>query len=179
MTARGPVLTALSIIPNRGWPASRPRLTPRASSRSFPFNAYPSQQALEIRLRQTKPDVVLLDLATDLDLACKLIRCISSLNLQTHVVGLHVRNDSDAVLRSLRMGASEFLFAPFEVRVQNEAVARLHRLSSPARRRRSNRAASWPSPAPSRDRVRRRWRRRRPSLCVPRRPSACCSPISI
>src|SRR5208282_4083325 len=96
------------------------------------FNSYPSQQTLEIRVRQTKPDVILLDLASDLDQACELIRCVSSFNLQTHVVGLHVRNDSDAILRSLRMGASEFLHAPFDARTQNEAVARIRRLLDPS-----------------------------------------------
>jgi len=134
MTARGPVLTALSIIPDR-------ELASQFSSAInatgvfqilSQLNSYPSHQTLEIRLRQTKPDVILLDLATDLDVACELIRCVSSFNLQTHVVGLHVRNDSDAVLRSLRMGASEFLYAPFDVRVQNEAVARLRRLLEPS-----------------------------------------------
>ena len=76
--------------------------------------------------------MILLDLATDLDVACELIRCVSSLNFQTHVVGLHVRNDSDAVLRSLRMGASEFLYAPFDGDVQNEAATRLRRLLEPS-----------------------------------------------
>jgi pilus assembly protein CpaE len=95
------------------------------------FKSYPSQQTLEIRLRQTKPDVILLDLVSDLDIACELIRGVNALNLPTHVVGLHVRNDSDAILRSLRMGASEFLYAPFDPRTQHEAVVRLRRLLQP------------------------------------------------
>ncbi len=134
MTARARILTAVSIISN-------PELANQFSSAIAAtgvfqilsqFHSYPSQQALEIRLRQTKPDVILLDVATDLDTACELIRSVSSLNLQTHVVGLHVRNDSEAVLRSLRMGASEFLYAPFDVRVQNEAALRLRRLLEPS-----------------------------------------------
>jgi pilus assembly protein CpaE len=76
--------------------------------------------------------VILLDLATNLEQACGLIRSIVSLNLQTHVVGLHFRNDSDAILRSLRMGASEFLHAPFDAPTQNEAVARIRRLLDPS-----------------------------------------------
>ena len=133
MTGRGPVLTALAIIPDRELAAQLASALER--TRSFQilseFKSYPSLQTLEIRVRQTKPDVILLDLASDLDQACELIRCVSSLNLRAHVVGLHVRNDSDAILRSLRSGASEFLYAPFDVQTQNDAVARLHRLLQP------------------------------------------------
>jgi len=134
MTTRGRVLTAVSIISN-------PELASQFSAAIAAtgvfqvlsqFHSYPSHQTVEIRLRQTKPDVILLDLATDLDAACELIRCVSSLNFQTHVVGLHVRNDSEAVLRSLRMGASEFLYAPFDVDVQKEAATRLRRLLEPS-----------------------------------------------
>jgi len=133
MTGRGPVLTALSIIPDRELASQFSAAIER--TRAFQilseFKTYPSQQTLEIRLRQTKPDVLLLDLASDLEAACELIRSVASFNLQTHVVGLHVRNDSDTILRSLRMGASEFLYAPFDVQTQNEAVARLRRLLQP------------------------------------------------
>jgi pilus assembly protein CpaE len=134
MTARGPVLTALSIVPNREL-ASQLSLS-LEHTRAFQILAelkqYPSQQTLEMRLRQTKPDVILLDLATDLDVACELIRSVLSLNHPTHVVGLHVRNDSDAILRSLRMGATEFLYAPFDAQIQTEAITRLHRLLQPS-----------------------------------------------
>lgn len=134
MTRRAPVLTALSIVPDGELAAQFASAVER--TRSFQilseFDSYPSQQALEVRLRQTRPDVVLLDLATNLDEACDLIRAIGTLSLQTHIVGLHVRNDSDAILRSLRLGASEFLYAPFDAEIQNEAVARLHRLLEPS-----------------------------------------------
>ncbi len=134
MTARGRVLTALSVISNQELAIqfSAAIKSTGVFQVLSQFNSYPSPQTLEIRLRQTKPDVILLDLATDLDVACELIRWVSSLNFQTHVVGLHVRNDSEAVLRSLRIGASEFLYAPFEVRVQNEAATRLRRLLEPS-----------------------------------------------
>jgi DNA-binding NarL/FixJ family response regulator len=126
-------LTALAIIPDRELAAQLASALER--TRSFQilseFKSYPSLQTLEIRARQTKPDVILLDLASDLDQACELIRCVTSLNLRAHLVGLHVRNDSDAILRSLRSGASEFLYAPFDVQTQNDAVARLHRLLQP------------------------------------------------
>jgi pilus assembly protein CpaE len=47
------------------------------------------------------------------------------------VVGLHTHNDSTAILQSLRAGASEFLYAPFELATQREAIARLRRLVQP------------------------------------------------
>jgi pilus assembly protein CpaE len=134
MTGRGPALTALSVFADRELRSqfSRANDQTRAFQILSEFDAYPSQQALEVRLRQTRPDVILLDLATNLEQACGLIRAIVSLNLQTHVVGLHVRNDSDAILRSLRMGASEFLHAPFDAPTQNEALARIRRLLDPS-----------------------------------------------
>lgn len=134
MTGRGPVLTALSVVADRElWSQfSRAIDQTRAFQILSEFDAYPSHQALEVRLRQTRPDVILLDLATNLELACDLIRSVAALNLQTHVVGLHVRNDSDAILRSLRMGASEFLHAPFDAPTQNEAVNRIRRLLDPS-----------------------------------------------
>ena len=133
MKGRAPVLTALSIVPDRELASQFAQATEH--SRAFQIlselKAYPSAQTLEIRLRQTKPDIVLLDLATDLDAACDLIRSITAISQQIHVVGLHVRNDSEAILRSLRMGASEFLYAPFDVNIHAEALARLHRLLQP------------------------------------------------
>jgi pilus assembly protein CpaE len=133
MTRRAPVLTALAIVPDRELAVQFASVMER--SRSFQilseFDSYPSHQALEVRLRQTRPDVVLLDLATNLETACDLIRSIGTLSLQTQIVGLHVRNDSDAILRSLRLGACEFLHAPFDPEIQNEAIARLHRLLEP------------------------------------------------
>lgn len=134
MTSRGPALTAIAIIPDRELAAQLSSALDR--TRCFQIlselKSYPSLQTLEMRVRQSKPDVILLDLASDLDQACELIRSVSSLNLRTQVVGLHVRNDSDAILRSLRTGASEFLHAPFDAQTQKDAVLRLHRLLQPA-----------------------------------------------
>lgn len=134
MTGRLPVLTALAIIQDRELAAQLSSALDR--TRSFQilseFKSYPPLQSLEMRVRQTKPDVILLDVASDLEEACELIRSVASLNLRTHVVGLHLKNDSDAILRSLRSGASEFLHAPFDAQTQNDAVLRLHRLLQPA-----------------------------------------------
>ena len=95
------------------------------------LKSYPPHQTLEIRVRQLKPHVILLDLATDLAAAVDLIKMIAALNPPVHVVGLHTHNDSQAILQSLRAGASEFLYSPFELATQREAIARLRRLVAP------------------------------------------------
>lgn len=126
-------LTALMIAPGRE--LSQQFTASMAGARAFQIlaelKAYPPQQVLEMRLRQLQPEVVLLDLATDLDQAGELIRFITSSNPTTHVIGLHSRNDSDVIVRSLRLGASEFLYAPFEAAIQEQAVARIRRLLGP------------------------------------------------
>jgi len=95
------------------------------------LKSYPTEQTLEIRLRQLQPEVVLLDLATDLEQASALVRAVSLRHPGIQVIGLHVRNDSAAIVRSLRQGASEFLYAPFEAHIQQQALARIHRLIDP------------------------------------------------
>jgi pilus assembly protein CpaE len=136
MPARNPAsaqLTALLIAPGRA--LAHVFTTSVAASRAFQILAelksYPSQQVLEMRLRQLQPEMVLLDLETDLERACELIRFIVASSPAIHVVGLHGRNDSEAILRSLRLGASEFLHAPFEAAVQEQAVERIRRLMGP------------------------------------------------
>jgi pilus assembly protein CpaE len=126
-------LTALLIAPDRQLAEAFLQTVPQTKAFQIlaDLKTYPAQQTLEIRLRQLRPDVVLLDLATDLETAGGLIRFLAAQRPVTHVIGLHVRNDSDAIVRSLRMGASEFLSAPFDRAVQREATARIHRLRHP------------------------------------------------
>jgi len=93
--------------------------------------SYLPEQSLELRLRQLKPDVVLLDLVTDLEQACELIRAITSFRPPVQVIGLHHSKDSQAIVRSLRMGASEFLHAPFDAAAQKDAAIRIRRLRQP------------------------------------------------
>ncbi len=129
----GPQLTALMIAPNRD--LARQFAASAAATRAFQILAelksYPSQQTLDIRLRQLQPEVVLLDLATDLEQAAALVRSITTTNSTIQVIGLHLRNDSEAIVRSLRQGASEFLYAPFDAATQDEALARIRRLIEP------------------------------------------------
>ena len=123
-------ITALLIAPNRDlaqqFVATLPQT--RAFQILADLKSYPPAQTLEIRIRQLKPHAILLDLATDLAAATELIRFITSLTPPVQVVGLDTRNDSDAILQSLRAGATEFLAAPFELASQRDAIARLRRL---------------------------------------------------
>jgi pilus assembly protein CpaE len=126
-------LTTLLISPDRELAAALSATLDEA--RSFQIlsdlKGYPASNALEIRLRQLKPDVVLVDAATDLEAACDVIRACAAAQPPVLTVGLHRNNDSAAVVTLLRAGASEFLYAPFEPAVQKEAMARLKRLRQP------------------------------------------------
>src|SRR5579872_3115294 len=126
-------IAALLIAPNRE--LAQQFLATVPQTRAFQIMAdlksYPPQQTLEIRARQLKPQVVLLDLASDLNAATELIRFVTALTPAVHVVGMHTHNDAAAILQSLRAGAIEFLYAPFELATQREAIARLRRLCSP------------------------------------------------
>ncbi len=123
-------ITALLIAPNRDlaqqFVATLPQT--RAFQILADLKSYPSPQTLEVRVRQLKPNVILLDLASGLAGATELIRFIAGLKPPVQVVGLHTHNDSDAILQSLRAGATEFLAAPFELASQRDAIARLRRL---------------------------------------------------
>jgi pilus assembly protein CpaE len=131
------LLTALMIAPNRQLAADFLATVPvtRAFQILADLKSYPPQQTLDIRLRQLKPDVVLLDVASDIDAAAELIRSVASFIPVTQVIGLHTHNDSDAIVKTLRLGASEFLSAPFETSVQQEAIARILRLRQPIEER--------------------------------------------
>src|SRR6476469_3528775 len=93
-------ITALLIAPNRD--LANQFLATLPQTRAFQILAdlksYPLHQTLEIRLKQLKPHVVLLDLASDPAAAVELVRFVTSLSPSVHVVGLHTENDSQAIL---------------------------------------------------------------------------------
>ena len=95
------------------------------------MKSYPGLQALEMKLRQWRPQVVLLDVASDLERASEIIQFITGLGQDVLVVGLHTDNNSDSLLKVLRAGATEFLSAPFDPSAQRDAVTRLSRLCQP------------------------------------------------
>ncbi|MGA3202836.1 MAG: hypothetical protein ABSF12_10115 [Bryobacteraceae bacterium] len=126
-------IAALLIAPDRA--LTQQFLATLPQTRAFQILAdlksYPPQQTLEMRIKQLKPNIVLLDLASNLEAAVEVVRVIAAMSPPVHVVGLHTHNDSTAILQSLRAGASEFLYAPFELATQREAIARLRRLVQP------------------------------------------------
>src|SRR5713226_4073074 len=130
-----PEVTALLIAPDRVLAGQLLATLPQTKAFQIlaDLKSYPPAQTLEIRARQLKPDVVLLDLATDLAAATDLIRFVSAMTPPLQVVGLHTHSDSGAILQSLRAGATEFLYAPFELATQRDAIARLRRLCTPER----------------------------------------------
>jgi pilus assembly protein CpaE len=134
-------LTSLVISPNRELAQMFSATLP--ATRAFHILAelktYPPAQTLEIRLRQLRPDLVFLDLSTDLEVATKLIEFIATVRPPVFVVGLHTHNDSAAILQSLRAGATEFLYAPFDPEMQRQALGRILRLRKPQRKAESER----------------------------------------
>jgi pilus assembly protein CpaE len=126
-------IAALLIAPDRA--LAQQFLATLPQTRAFQILAdlksYPPQQTLEIRIKQLKPNVVLLDLSSDLTAAVEVVKFIAAMTPAVHVVGLNTRNDSTAILQSLRAGGSEFLYAPFDLATQREAIARLRRLVQP------------------------------------------------
>ncbi|MDX1979452.1 MAG: P-loop NTPase [Bryobacteraceae bacterium] len=132
-TGRETELTAILLAPNRALAENFLATVPgvRGFQILAELSAYPTQQTLDIRLRQLQPDVALVDLSTDLERASEIIRVLVSQRPPIPVVGLHTHNDSEVILRAVRQGVSEFLYAPFDPEIQREAIARLERLRQP------------------------------------------------
>ena len=132
-TSRESALSALLIAEDRE--LARQLQSALAESRVFDvlseLKSYPQEQTLEIRLRQIQPDVVLLDLGSSFQTASQLIRVIGAYQPLIPVIGFNRTNDSGVLIDSLRAGASEFLYAPFEGSAQKEAAARIRRLKEP------------------------------------------------
>jgi pilus assembly protein CpaE len=137
MQPRNPImrseLTALLIAPDRRLAEqfAASQTESRACQILSELKAYPTRQTLEVRLKQLHPDLVIVDAGTNLAAAADIIQFIASTGLSIQLVGLHPRNDSEALLTCLRRGACEFLHAPFEEAIQREAFSRLLRLRPP------------------------------------------------
>lgn len=93
--------------------------------------SYLPEQVLEMRLRQWRPDVILLDLTSNIDTACDTIRFFLSRTPPVQVIALHTSQDANAIVKSLRAGAAEFLWMPFESSAQQLAFERVLRLRAP------------------------------------------------
>src|SRR5580698_2146793 len=95
-------IAALLIAPDRA--LAQQFLATLPQTRTFQILAdlksYPPQQTLEIRIKQLKPNIVLLDLSSDLTASLEVIKSISAMTPPVHVVGLSTKNDSTAILQS-------------------------------------------------------------------------------
>lgn len=94
---------------------------------------YPSAPQLKEALRQIAPEIVLVDVATDLGRALQLTALLLESAPATAVVALHSNNDPDAILRSLRAGCTEFLSSPFPAGDVTQAMQRVLRHRGEAR----------------------------------------------
>lgn len=136
-------LTALAILPNRDLAQQFLRTLPQSGAFQITaeWTSYPPIPALESQLRQVRPDVLLVDVSGNLEQAAALMESVAAWPAPVPVIGLHVANEADAVLRCLRAGAAEFLAAPFSADLQREAVTRIARLlpdQAPAGTRRAS-----------------------------------------
>lgn len=126
-------LSALLIAPNRDLAQAFQQTLPetRAFQLLADLKAYPAPGAMETRLKQLRPEVVLVDVSADLQAACALIQTMTARPGGPVVVALHRSNDSQVLVSALRAGATEFLYSPFDLDGQYEAIARLRRLRQP------------------------------------------------
>ena len=133
MSLKDNTLTALLISPNRDLAERFSKSLPLAKAFHViaDLQTYPSEQVLDLRLRQMAPQVVLVDVMTDVDAACATLQFLSEYRPQVHSIGLHLQLDGEAIVKVLRAGATEFLFAPFDLESQREAADRIARLSQP------------------------------------------------
>jgi pilus assembly protein CpaE len=120
-------LTALAILPDRA--LAQQFLRALSESRAFQISAewtsYPPVSKLMAQLRQARPDVVLIDVSSNVAQGSALIDAACSSPTPVPVIALHTRNDAPALLDCLRAGATEFLYAPFTAEMQRHAVARI------------------------------------------------------
>src|SRR6266851_5228726 len=123
-------LTALAILPNQDLAQQYRSSISKGAVFDIlsEWKTYPSGEALERALRDMTPDVVLLDLSFNLEQAAALIELAAQMRSEVAIVALNTTNDANAILRALRAGATEFLYAPFSIEAQKEAATRIRRL---------------------------------------------------
>jgi pilus assembly protein CpaE len=95
------------------------------------LKAYPAEQTLDIRIRQLNPDVVLLDVCSDIERAFEVVDHLTRVRFDISVVAIDRESRPETLLKVLRAGASEYLYAPFDRDSTAEAVTRLLRLRKP------------------------------------------------
>lgn len=120
----------LIICPNRtlfhGLTAILAEVTP--GSTFTDLKAYPARRGLTEAVNSERPNLCFLDVGTSWDSAVALMNDLSSVSASMPVVAISSSTDPDLILRSLRQGASEFLFQPFALDQVGAALDRLARI---------------------------------------------------
>jgi len=132
----GPLVTGLLVCPDRALAQAFRAALPSAKVFQVlaEIDRYPSEQALGIRLRQVKPDVVFLDVATEWETSERLLKFVLAQPSHPEVVALSRERLPELVVQALRAGAAEFLTPPFSAEEQRGAAARIARLLAPQKR---------------------------------------------
>lgn len=86
---------------------------------------YPTREALEAELSGFTPNICFLDVASDRNRGLGLVGEFLAISPQTHVIVLLAANEPDVILKSLRLGASEFLLRPFTTDQLSTVLSRL------------------------------------------------------
>lgn len=86
---------------------------------------YPSREALESELSGFSAQFCFLDVASDRMRGMDLITAFQAISPNTRVIVLLAANEPDVILKSLRLGASEFLIRPFTPEEMGAALTRL------------------------------------------------------
>ncbi len=126
-------MTALAVLPNRDLALQlESALSANHSVHVLAeLKSYPPAQTLDVRIRQLRPDVVLMDMSADPDRAVDLIQFVAAFRPPICVIALDVANHAQAILRAMRAGATEFLYAPFGADTQAEALERIRKMLQP------------------------------------------------
>jgi len=120
----------LIICPNRtlfhGLTAILAEVTP--GSTFTDLKAYPVRRSLADAVNSEQPNLCFLDVGTSWDSAVTVMSDLTSVKASMPVVAISSSTDPDLILRSLRQGASEFLFQPFAIDQVGAALDRLARM---------------------------------------------------
>ncbi len=92
------------------------------------LKVYPNRRALSDAISLEKPNLCFLDVGSSWDSAVTVMGELNSIEAGMPIVAISSGNDPDLILRSLRQGASEFLFQPFTVEQVGTALDRLARI---------------------------------------------------
>lgn len=89
------------------------------------IRSYPSPAALESQFLSNAPDICFLEMASDRAQALALIPKMTQASPGTEIIVLLTANDPDLILKSLRLGASEFLLRPFSPEQLEAALSKI------------------------------------------------------